>query len=119
MTSYYKNELKSGGITPDESNYFDSGCKYSPTCLNCPLPLCIYDDPNFFKNFLKESRDKNIFKDYKKGVSVKDLSLKYEVSIRTIQRSLKLYRSADIHLNNNIDFSQKIYKKFNSYSSNS
>jgi hypothetical protein len=119
MTSYYKNELKSGDIPSEESNYFDSGCKYSPACLNCPLPVCIYDDPNFFKNFIKVSRDKNIFKDYKKGMSVKDLSLKYEVSIRTIQRSLKLHRYADIPVNNNIDFSQKIYKKFNSYSSNS
>ena len=118
MTSYYKNLLKNHELSSDDSNYFDTGCKYSPTCLNCPLPICIYDDPNFFKNFIKESRDKSIFQDYEKGMSVKDLSIKYEVSIRTIQRSIKLNGSAETTLNNK-DISQKIYKKFNSYSSSS
>ena len=118
MTSYYKNLLKNHELSSDDSNYFDTGCKYSPTCLNCPLPICIYDDPNFFKNFIKESRDKSIFQDYEKGMSVKELSIKYEVSIRTIQRSIKLDSSAETTLNNK-DISQKIYKKFNSYSSSS
>ncbi|MBN32447.1 MAG: hypothetical protein CL906_00815 [Dehalococcoidia bacterium] len=118
MTSYYKNELKNHELSSEDSNYFDTGCKYSPTCLNCPLPICIYDDPNFFKNFIKENRDKSIFQDYEKGMSVKELSIKYEVSIRTIQRSIKLNGSAETTLNNK-DISQKIYKKFNSYSSSS
>jgi len=118
MTSYYKNELKNHELSSEDSNYFDTGCKYSPTCLNCPLPICIYDDPNFFKNFIKESRDKSIFQDYEQGMSVKELSLKYGVSIRTIQRSIKLNGSAETTLNNK-DISQKIYKKFNSYSSSS
>ena len=118
MTSYYKNILKNHELSSNDSNYFDTGCKYSPTCLNCPLPICIYDDPNFFKNFIKESRDKSIFQDYEKGMSVKELSIKYEVSIRTIQRSIKLNGSAETTLNNK-DISQKIYKKFNSYSSSS
>ena len=118
MTSYYKNDFKTHELSSDDSNYFDTGCKYSPTCLNCPLPICIYDDPNFFKNFIKESRDKSIFQDYEKGMSVKELSIKYEVSIRTIQRSIKLNGSAETTLNNK-DISQKIYKKFNSYSSSS
>ena len=118
MTSYYKNLLKNHELSSDDSNYFDTGCKYSPTCLNCPLPICVYDDPNFFKNFIKESRDKSIFQDYEKGMSVKELSIKYEVSIRTIQRSIKLNGSAETTLNNK-DISQKIYKKFNSYSSSS
>ena len=118
MTSYYKNLLKNHELSSDDSNYFDTGCKYSPTCLNCPLPICIYDDPNFFKNFIKESRDKSIFQDYEKGMSVKELSVKYEVSIRTIQRSIKLDSSAETTLNNK-DISNRIYKKFNSYSSSS
>ena len=118
MTSYYKNLLKNHELSSDDSNYFDTGCKYSPTCLNCPLPICIYDDPNFFKNFIKESRDKSIFQDYEKGMSVKELSIKYEVSIRTIQRSIKLDSSTETTLNNK-DISKRIYKKFNSYSSSS
>ena len=118
MTSYYKNLLKNHELSSDDSNYFDTGCKYSPTCLNCPLPICIYDDPNFFKNFIKENRDKSIFQDYEKGMSVKELSIKYEVSIRTIQRSIKLDSSAETTLNNK-DISKRIYKKFNSYSSSS
>ena len=23
----------------------DDGCEYSPSCLQCPLPVCKYDDP--------------------------------------------------------------------------
>ena len=23
----------------------DSGCRYSPRCLDCPLPKCVYDNP--------------------------------------------------------------------------
>jgi len=32
-------------------NYFvDDGCEYSPSCLQCPLPVCKYDDPVGSKN---------------------------------------------------------------------
>ena len=116
MTSYYKN-LQTRELTSDDSNYFDTGCKYSASCLNCSLPICVYDDPDFFKNLIKKNRNKNIFQDYERGMSVKDLSLKYEVSIRTIQRALKFSKSSELHLDDK-NISQKIYKKFN-YSSNS
>ena len=116
MTSYYKN-LQTRELTSDDSNYFDTGCKYSASCLNCPLPICVYDDPDFFKNLIKKNRNKNIFQDYERGMSVKDLSLKYEVSIRTIQRALKFSKSSELHLDDK-NISQKIYKKFN-YPSNS
>mgnify|MGYP001243838987 CR=1 FL=1 len=117
MTSYYKN-LETPELPSDDSNYFDTGCRYSNSCLNCPLPICVYDDPDFFKNLIKENRNKNILQDYEEGVSVKDLSLKYGVSIRTIQRALKFEKSPELPLDDK-NISQKIYKKFNSYSSNS
>jgi len=33
-------------------NYFvdDDGCEYSPSCLQCPLPVCKYDDTVGSKN---------------------------------------------------------------------
>ena len=33
-------------IDPLEYTHFkDTGCALHPACLECPLPVCIYDDP--------------------------------------------------------------------------
>ena len=31
---------------PEFYHYEDTGCEVSPSCLNCPLPQCKYDDPD-------------------------------------------------------------------------
>lgn len=37
---------KHGGRLPEDAIYRDTGCRISPSCLRCPLPRCIYDEPN-------------------------------------------------------------------------
>ena len=27
------------------NHYKDTGCKLHPACLECPLPVCVYDNP--------------------------------------------------------------------------
>ncbi len=39
----------------DRETFQDDGdCEASPSCLDCPLPQCKYDDPSLFKKFMQE-----------------------------------------------------------------
>jgi len=40
----------------------EDGCEFSDSCLNCPLPLCKYDDPILDKSKLKNNTRGNIEK---------------------------------------------------------
>jgi hypothetical protein len=44
------------GTFPTHSHYVDDGCEVSPSCLSCPLPLCKYDDPGGYQNWLGRRR---------------------------------------------------------------
>jgi len=35
-----------GDALPEHIQYRDTGCDLSPSCLNCTLPLCRYDQPD-------------------------------------------------------------------------
>ena len=35
----------------------DTGCRYSPSCLACPLPQCIHDAPNTVRQTKRRARD--------------------------------------------------------------
>ena len=75
---------------PENTNYKDNGCDISQSCLNCHLTLCKYDDDKFSVGKNKLNRDKEIYKLNSEGKSITDLSKKYNLSIRTIQRSIKI-----------------------------
>ena len=75
---------------PENTNYQDNGCDISQSCLNCHLTLCKYDDDKFSVGKNKLNRDKEIYKINSEGKSITDLSKKYNLSIRTIQRSIKI-----------------------------
>ena len=75
---------------PENTNYQDNGCDISQSCLNCHLTLCKYDDDKFSVGKNKLNRDKEIYKLNSEGKSITDLSKKYNLSIRTIQRSIKI-----------------------------
>ena len=42
-------EEEPGGIEsdlpPEYHHYRDEGCEMADSCLNCPFPQCIYDEP--------------------------------------------------------------------------
>ena len=42
---------------PELYHYEDTGCEVSPSCLNCPLPRCKYDDPIWFQRHRRLARD--------------------------------------------------------------
>lgn len=45
-----------GTVQGIETVFVDTGCEASPKCLECPLPICRYDEGGdvVFDNFMKE-----------------------------------------------------------------
>jgi hypothetical protein len=76
-------------LKPEYCHYRDEGCELGESCLNCRLPICVHDEPRGRQRWLKQQRDKEIVRLYKKGKSVSRLAIQFSVSRRTIQRALK------------------------------
>lgn len=76
-------------LPPEFHRYRDEGCEYAKSCLACPFPQCLYDEPRGRQRWLKELRNKEINRLFKEGWKVKDLEELFGVSQRTIQRALK------------------------------
>jgi hypothetical protein len=77
-------------LPPEFCHYQDNGCDFAESCLNCPFPRCLYDQPGGRKRWLKTLRDEAVLRLFTgQGKKVKDLALMFGVSRRTIQRVLK------------------------------
>jgi hypothetical protein len=75
-------------LKPEYCHYRDEGCEYARSCLECPFPQCIYDEPGGRQRWLKKARDRKIRQLYVTGKKVKELAELFGVSHRTIQRAL-------------------------------
>lgn len=69
--------------------YPDEGCEFSPSCLECPLPRCILDEPGTRRQLKKRNRNEQIIRRFKKGESISDLAKAFGISKRTIQRAVR------------------------------
>ncbi len=77
-------------LPPEYCHYRDEGCQFADSCLNCPLPKCIYDQPGGRQRRLKRLRDKEIARLFTtEGKGVKEIALSFGVSQRTVQRALR------------------------------
>jgi len=76
-------------LRPEYCHYKDEGCEYAQSCLDCPYPQCIYDEPRSLHLWLKEQRNKEINRLFSSGWKAKELALLFGVSQRTVQRALK------------------------------
>ena len=77
-------------LLPENCHYRDEGCELAASCLNCPFPGCIYDEPGGKQRLLKEQRDTEIARLYDdENKNIKELALLFNLSVRTIQRVLK------------------------------
>ena len=77
-------------LPPEYCQYQDEGCEFAASCLDCPFPRCIYDEPRGRQQWLKGQRDRemiNLFTSEGRGVG--ELALMFGVSQRTVQRALK------------------------------
>ena len=74
----------------------DRGCNLSPACLECHLPRCPDDRPYGKADLRKSSRAVAMFKLRKKDWLIRELAAHFNVSDRTVYRSLRLFKSADV-----------------------
>lgn len=83
-------EMDELDLPPEFCHYRDEGCELAGSCLNCPLPRCIYDQPRGRQQWLKRSRDEEIARRFTtEGKTIKELALELGISRRTVQRALK------------------------------
>lgn len=75
---------------PEYTDYADSGCDLYPSCLNCPLPRCRYEDPGGAAAILRPGRDAHILRLSRQGnMDVAHLAEMFGLSRRTIFRVLR------------------------------
>ncbi|HJX69272.1 MAG TPA: helix-turn-helix domain-containing protein [Dehalococcoidia bacterium] len=76
-------------LLPEEFPYADRGCELSPSCLDCPFPDCLEEEPWGKERFLKRRRAQRMVELKKEGKSIREIARVFEVSPRTVQRWLK------------------------------
>jgi hypothetical protein len=78
---------------PENFAYRDDGCDVSPSCLNCPLPVCKYDDPDYLRRTARGARDEAIIEARERDrLPVPALASRFGVSTRTVHRVLQSQR---------------------------
>lgn len=78
---------------PEYVDYADTGCDLYPSCLNCPLPRCRYEDPGGAAAMLRTGRDARILQLAEQdGSDVDQLAEMFGLSRRTIFRVLRAGR---------------------------
>jgi AraC-like DNA-binding protein len=83
---------------PENCHYCDRGCRLAPSCLNCPLPQCVYDAPAP-QYLLKQQRNAQIVQLYTAGEgSIRELAQRYGLSVRSVQRIVKKSRESTAEL---------------------
>jgi hypothetical protein len=76
-------------LPPEYCRYRDEGCEYAESCLRCPFPQCLYDEPRGRQRWMKGVRNREINRLFGGGRKIKELALMFGVSQRTIQRALR------------------------------
>jgi AraC-like DNA-binding protein len=75
-------------LPPESCRYRDEGCEYAASCLACPFPQCLYDEPRGRQRWLKDLRNREIKRLFNGGWKISELAPLFGVSQRTIQRAL-------------------------------
>ncbi len=77
-------------LLPEYSHYQDEGCELAESCLNCPFPKCVYEEPRGKQHVLKRWRAREMTRLFTtEGKGANELALMFDVSQRTVQRILK------------------------------
>jgi transposase-like protein len=82
-------------LLPEEFPYKDRGCELSPSCLNCPFPYCLMEEPWGKERFLKSRRARRMLELKQEGKGVREIARIFEVSPRTVQRWLRAVAGQD------------------------
>lgn len=78
---------------PENTDYADNGCDLYPSCLQCPLPRCRYEEAGGAAAMLRTGRDATILRlASEKDLGVDGLAEMFGLSRRTIFRVLRAHR---------------------------
>ena len=80
---------------PEFYHYEDNGCEVSDSCLDCPLPVCRYDDPGWYIRNRRLARDYRIVQIIdRERLTVKEAAAHFSLTPRTIFRIIQRCREA-------------------------
>jgi DNA-binding NarL/FixJ family response regulator len=71
---------------PEHANYTDTGCNYHPRCLNCPFPVCRYDNPDFKRQERASSQREQVLAAKRSGQTAAEIANALGISTRTVYR---------------------------------
>ena len=75
---------------PNYSDYCDEGCDLFPSCLECPLARCRYDEQAGERRAATRLRDKELLRQRSLACkNVAELAKSFAVSKRTVQRIIR------------------------------
>jgi len=70
-------------------NWKDAGCDLYPSCLSCPLPQCIEEQPRGRQRQRMYERSSGMMALRDRGLAAREIAAVYRVSVRTVQRALR------------------------------
>jgi hypothetical protein len=76
-------------LLPDEIDWRDEGCAVFGSCLRCPLPRCVEEEPRGQQRLRLALRNQRMAELRRSGKSVKYIAGLFGVSQRTVQRALR------------------------------
>lgn len=80
---------------PENTSYADTGCDLYPSCLQCPLPRCRYEEPGGAPAMLRTTRNVSIERlAFDDGLSVSEIAARFGLSRRTVFRVLRGSRNS-------------------------
>jgi transposase-like protein len=89
MVSLRKMNDHVADLPPEYCQYEDDGCEFAESCLNCHLPVCVYDEPHGKQKIRIRRRAVEMARlNTVQGKTIKELAQIYGLSQRTIQRAL-------------------------------
>ena len=66
------------------------GCDLFPSCLDCSLPNCRYDEAGGAQRRIRNLRDREVLKlHHSGGMSIKELANRFDLSKRTVYRIIR------------------------------
>ena len=72
---------------PEGFLFPDTGCAESPSCLKCPLPVCVHDTTVITQSHT--ARNRLAYEGHKAGVSVPELARRLCMSERAVYRAIQ------------------------------
>jgi len=73
---------------PEEVEWRDEGCELFSSCLDCPLPRCVEEEPRWRQKLAAEEKKRKIAELKGQGKSHREIARALGISVRTVERAL-------------------------------